>query len=595
MVIYGVPLYTVVGNLGQANDGYRSVGGTNKVLSQGFTTGSAEDEYALLGIGVNIEGSGGNVPDSSASVSVAVHADSGGKPGAKLFDLLSPTEFAAGHNFFEAPRGTTLEASTSYVMVWTHLSGTAHRMRKTSSNAEDTGARTGFSIANTFYQGADINNMSADSMSDVLEIVVYSEAPRNATGRPVILPTAEDAGVLAADTSGIADPDGLVNVGALDSTGILHHYSYKWIRVDGEAETVVGTDSNRYRRVDADIGKLIKVEASFTDAAGVLETVTSLPFGPLPEPDGPQGPVTTLVGNTGQTPADTAVITARYFMGFKLGSHGQGYEISGVSIDLAAVPSSLGVSLWMGNPPGPFSTGARTKLFDFENPDDPLKVGLNEFKAPAGAFAYQNVEYFIALSDFGASLSIKETTSDDEDSVGESGAELADTAGGDTNVLRLAVKGSKRARGVLTSTYGQEQDAQEIVSLGDEIGFKITLGGTDVDRYLIRGVTFGMDDTTPAKGGFTNPWDLQSGTDTLVRMVSTRQIPGVNEFSAHQGATVPASSTDYKLFSDAKSVNRMGGVILAATDAPPPPRRTCRRRPAWPSAPVQTTTSIATR
>ena len=57
-------------------------------------------------------------------MSVAVHADASGKPGAKLFDLVSPTEFGAGHSFFEAPRGKTLEASTSYVMVWSHLGGT---------------------------------------------------------------------------------------------------------------------------------------------------------------------------------------------------------------------------------------------------------------------------------------------------------------------------------------------------------------------------------------------------------------------------------------------------------------------------------------
>ena len=65
-------------------------------------------------------------------MSVAVHADSSGKPGAKLVDLVSPTEYAAGHSFFEAPPGTHLRGSTSYVLVWSHLGGTAHRLRKTS-------------------------------------------------------------------------------------------------------------------------------------------------------------------------------------------------------------------------------------------------------------------------------------------------------------------------------------------------------------------------------------------------------------------------------------------------------------------------------
>ena len=589
MAVHGVPLYAIVQNLGQTNSGYRSVGGTNKVLSQGFTTGSHADVYVLQGIGVNIEGSGGNVPDGSASVSVAVHADSGGQPGAKLFDLLSPTEYAAGHSFFEAPRGTELSPNTSYVMAWSHLDGTVHRIRKTGSNSEDSGALTDFSIANAFYQGPNLDSMAANSSGDALEIAVYTRIqPPNATGRPVVLASAEDPGVLAVDTRGIADPDGIPNVGSLESTGILHDFSYRWIRVDGDTETVVDSDSadywqldkdfrdagifiesGRYRRVEADIGKLLKVQVSFTDGNGTLETVTNLPFGPIPGP----APATTLVSNTGQSHSATATITGRYDMGFKLGSHGQGYEISDVSIELAAAPSSLTVSLWMGFAPGSSFAGAHTKLFDFENPSS-FKVGLNRFSAPPGAFAYQNVDYFIVLSDFGSSLSIKETTSDAEDSGGETGATLANTVGSRSGVLRMAVKGSKRASGILASTYAQASGPQEIVSLGDKIGFGFTVGAAD--RYLIRGASFSGDNS--ALGGMmTAPWDLRDGTTTLFRMVSTRQISGINEFTASQGATVPGGCTTdpmtmvetcekynfYKEPGDPVTRYRFGGVVLS--------------------------------
>ena len=118
MAVLGEPLFALVQNLGQTNSGYRTVGsGTNKVVSQGFTTGSRADSYVLQGIGVNIEGSGAQFPDDATSVSVAVHADSSGQPGTKLFDLLSPADYGAGHSFFEAPRGTELDPSTSYVLV----------------------------------------------------------------------------------------------------------------------------------------------------------------------------------------------------------------------------------------------------------------------------------------------------------------------------------------------------------------------------------------------------------------------------------------------------------------------------------------------
>ena len=587
MAVLGVPLHAIVQNLGQSDNGYRSVGGANrKVLSQGFTNGS--NAYVLQGIGVNIEGSDSKFPDGPTSVSVAVHADSNGKPGAKLFDLVSPGEFAAGHSFFEAPPGTRLEGGTSYVMVWSHLGGTVHRMRKTGSNSEDSGALTGSSMANAFYQGVDLDNLAEDPGSDVLEMAVYSRSLPNATGRPIVLASAEDAGVLAVDTSGIGDPDGIPNVGRLDSTGILHDFSYRWIRVDGDTETVVSAgsgdyrqidsalpdsiESGRYRRVEADIGKLIKVQVSFIDGVGARETVTSLPFGPLARL--PSLPTTTLVSNTGQSASATAMITGRYDMGFRLGNHGQGYEISSVSIELAAAPSSLTVSLWMGRAPGwPGTQNAQTKLFDFESPSS-FEAGLNRFTAPAGAFAYQNVDYFIVLSDFGASLSIKETTSNDEDAGGDTGAALYNSAGGDSSVLRLAVEGSKRAYGILASSYAQDFGPQEISSLGDDFGIPITLGAAD--RYLIRGVSYSADNTSNG-GGFTHPFDLLDGTTELFRLINTRQINGINEWTAPQGATVAGGCTTdavtmvetcetYNFKAEVVhpvSEHRYGGVILS--------------------------------
>ena len=563
MAVHGVPLYAMVQNLGQTDDSYRTVGSSSvKALTQGFTTGS--EAYLLLGIGVNIEGSGGNVPDGSASVSVAVHADSGGKPGAKLFDLLSPTEYAAGHSFFEAPPGTTLEASTSYVMVWRHLGGTVHRMRKTGSNSEDSGARPGFSMANAFYQGVDLDNLAVDTGSDVLEMAVYTDAPPpgNATGRPVVLASAQGAGLLFADTEGIADEDGLPIDFA--NTYAIFEWSYQWIRVDGNFETFVGADSDTYQPVEADVGKLIKVEVSFTDGGSFPETVTSLPFGPIAEPP-PSGPTSTLVSNTGQSPSSTANITQQYAVGFRLGDHGQGYDISSVSIELAAVPSSLTVSLWSGGVEGGFQANTANKLFDFADPSS-IAVGLNKFTAPAGAFAYQGVNYFIVLSGFGTTLSIKETTSDDEDTGGETGAVINDKAavralsttgpwkisGSRASVLRLAVEGSQRARGILASNYAQPKIddmgtsdtsddiglQQEIISIGDKIGFGFELGAAV--RYLIRGVSFNMDDTFFGSG-FSNPWDLRSGSQTgtvQFSLTNTRKAGGLPVWTAPQGSTV---------------------------------------------------------
>ena len=73
-----------------------------------------------------------------------------------------------------SPPGTYLRAGTSYVLVWSHLGGTAHRLQQTSSDRQDAGGLV-FSIANVFYRGADLDNLSANSGSNALEIAVYGE------------------------------------------------------------------------------------------------------------------------------------------------------------------------------------------------------------------------------------------------------------------------------------------------------------------------------------------------------------------------------------------------------------------------------------
>ena len=60
---------------------------------------------------------------------------------------------------------------------------------------------------------------------------------------------------LAADTSGIADEDGLDNVS----------FSYQWLADDADIE---GATSSTYTPADADEGQTIKVRVSFTDDAG---------------------------------------------------------------------------------------------------------------------------------------------------------------------------------------------------------------------------------------------------------------------------------------------------------------------------------------
>ena len=83
-----------------------------------------------------------------------------------------------------------------------------------------------------------------------------------ATGAPTITGTVQMGETLTANTSGIADADGLGNV----------QYEYQWLADDAD---ISGATNATYTLADTDEGKAIKVEVSFTDDAGNGETLTS--------------------------------------------------------------------------------------------------------------------------------------------------------------------------------------------------------------------------------------------------------------------------------------------------------------------------------
>ena len=83
-----------------------------------------------------------------------------------------------------------------------------------------------------------------------------------ATGAPIISGTAQVGEILTANTSEVADADGLSNV----------QYEYQWLADDAD---ISGATGSTYTLADAEEGKAIKVEVTFTDDAGNGETLTS--------------------------------------------------------------------------------------------------------------------------------------------------------------------------------------------------------------------------------------------------------------------------------------------------------------------------------
>ena len=122
----------------------------------------------------------------------------------------------------------------------------------------------------------------------------------SATGAPTISGTAQVGETLAADTTGIADYDGLHSAA----------FSYQWLAADAE---INGATVSTYTLVAADAGKAIKVQVSFTDDAGNDEELTSTATAAVatapPPPNTPATGLPTITGTAQVGDTLTAVTT----------------------------------------------------------------------------------------------------------------------------------------------------------------------------------------------------------------------------------------------------------------------------------------------
>ena len=133
--------------------------------------------------------------------------------------------------------------------------------------AEDEGKAIKVEV--TFTDDAGNEEELTSGATDAVTAAPQPNSP--ATGAPTITGTAQVGEALTADTSGIADADGLENVS----------FSYEWLADD---TAIQGATNSTYTLADADEGKTIKVRVSFTDDAGNEETLTSGEVGPVVSP-----------------------------------------------------------------------------------------------------------------------------------------------------------------------------------------------------------------------------------------------------------------------------------------------------------------------
>ena len=102
-----------------------------------------------------------------------------------------------------------------------------------------------------------------ESLTSVATAAVDAKPNTPATGLPAINGTAQVGQTLTADTSGIADADGLTNAS----------FAYQW-QADGAESS--GANGSAYTLASGDVGLTISVKVSFTDDTGNEESLTSV-------------------------------------------------------------------------------------------------------------------------------------------------------------------------------------------------------------------------------------------------------------------------------------------------------------------------------
>ena len=114
------------------------------------------------------------------------------------------------------------------------------------------------------------NEAAAFTDTPVTNATPGPETPPNspATGAPTIAGTAQVGETLTAETTGIADADGLSEA----------TFAYQWLTNDAD---IAGATGASYTLTDTQAGRTVKVRVTFTDDAGHEETLTSAATEPV--------------------------------------------------------------------------------------------------------------------------------------------------------------------------------------------------------------------------------------------------------------------------------------------------------------------------
>ena len=170
--------------------------------------------------------------------------------------------------------GEVLEVDTSGIADADGLSNVQYEYQWLADDADISGATNATYTLVTEDEGKSVkvrvsftdDAYNEETLTSAATAAVAAKPNSPATGAPTISGTAQVGETLTANTSGVADVDGLSNV----------QYEYQWLADDAE---ISGATNATYTLTDSEESKTVKVQVSFTDDADNEETLTSAATG----------------------------------------------------------------------------------------------------------------------------------------------------------------------------------------------------------------------------------------------------------------------------------------------------------------------------
>jgi parallel beta-helix repeat protein/VCBS repeat-containing protein len=138
-------------------------------------------------------------------------------------------------------------------------------------------AATGNALTLYFKPAANWNGTTGFQFTAVDLLGAPAVAPANAT---INVAAVNDPG--SVNVTGTPTEDQTLTAGVSDPDGVSGGVSYQWQRFDGSAwNDIAGANLNTYTLGDADVGRDVRLSASYTDDQGTAENVVSAPVGPV--------------------------------------------------------------------------------------------------------------------------------------------------------------------------------------------------------------------------------------------------------------------------------------------------------------------------